>query len=1406
MADVRITAPEGTTLGEVLPLLADVAGHSPSRVSCAGETVTMEAVLGTPPLLHGVVLALDEPRRVTESPSGPMELTVVAGPDAGHRLPIGADPVVVGRTAGTGLSLGDVRLSRRHARITLSDSGFQVTDLSSTNGTRCGGADLEQGGAAAVMDSDTIAIGSSRLRIERSRGLAATTRPRGDGHLLVNRSPRTVAPATFSTVTAPTPPTPPRRGRIPWVAAALPVPFAGLLAVFFGPQMLAFALLSPLMLIGNVVSDRWGARREYARDLAAHTLTLEERQREFDTLRNLEREQRWRETPDPAEVLAIATRPGSRLWERRLGGADVSRVRVGVGSLPSRTGWSGGGRGNSNGGSVRLGSGGSVEHPDLDDLPVEVDLEEAGGLGIAGPESDVESVVRSILGQLVALHSPRELRLIVCTSGDEGRSALSWLRWLPHTATFGDLDECLEALRDVVSGRESRATTSGGVLAGSARSAGPGEPRVLCVIPDAAIDSGSGLVDLLERGRGFGVWSLAGASSTAALPASCRAVVGLGTSGGAGRDSARLDVDGATPVAAFTPDQVGWWWGERIGRSLAPLLDATGEGESLPSSVDLLDLLPWVDPDAGVEPALLADHWRAGSGRPLATLGRVMGDDWTIDLAADGPHLLVGGTTGSGKSELLRSLVTSLALESSPQDLTFVLVDYKGGSAFGECGDLPHTVGLVTNLDDGLARRALVSLEAEITRRESLLAGSGARDFDEHRRLAGGLPRLVIVIDEFRLLADELPDFIDGVVSLAAVGRSLGVHLVLATQRPAGAITADIQTNVNLRIAMRMRDASDSQDVIGAADAARIPPTLPGRGYARGGDGELVEFQAARVGVGRTTGPATVARLDDHGHPLAPPARLSTNSSAGGTVGTGDVGTDSNLAVVVRAIRDASAAAGHERPHRPWLPPLPEHLAWGSGDGTAVGLVDSPARQRQDRFAHDGHGHWLLVGGPRSGRTSALRTILASHLAQADRTVHAYVIDSSGRLDDLASLPQVGAVVRSDDLPRVRRLVARLREHSRATDGDASHRPDVLLLVDGWDRLDADDDLALDGARDQLLDLLRAGESGLRAVVTSDRSALSSRLAGLCAETFLLPLADPSEALYAGLSPRDLPSTSAPGRGVRLRDRLEVQFALRDALDEVGSLPAGWTTPIEVVDLPDGVDHAELLARAPRDARWPIGMSADSGTTAAIDVVVHGRRLLVTGAARSGRSTALATIGRAAVRDGRAVVVVERPGAGVAAQCGALLSIDPWEVDPLVRARQEHRDLVVLVDDADRLEGTPVEPLLTEIAGLVDRDGGAIVLTTTPGAAAQAFRGPIHAVAGAESGIALCPRTPGDGEPFGIRAPRGLLAIPGRALLVSGRRVEEIQVAIGGAVAAAPAPAFAASSITAEPAPGQSRV
>ena len=286
---------------------------------------------------------------------------------------------------------------------------------------------------------------------------------------------------------------------------------------------------------------------------------------------------------------------------------------------------------------------------------------------------------------------------------------------------------------------------------------------------------------------------------------------------------------------------------------MSPLVDAgavVADDSDLPRAVSWLEL---TDPRLGDDPMAVIERWQestsiltgpaAQGARRLGTLravvGAAAGEPHALDLRLHGPHALLGGTTGAGKSELLQTWILAMAAAHSPQRVTFLLVDYKGGSAFRECVQLPHTVGLVTDLNPHLVRRALVSLGAELTYREQLFARKRVKDLQEMEKTGDPdtPPSLVIVVDEFAALVHEVPEFVDGMVNVAQRGRSLGLHLILATQRPAGVIKDNLRANTNLRLALRMADETDSLDVLGSPEAVHIDPELPGRAVSKTGPG-----------------------------------------------------------------------------------------------------------------------------------------------------------------------------------------------------------------------------------------------------------------------------------------------------------------------------------------------------------------------------------------------------------------------------------------------------------------------------------------------------------------------------------------------------------------------------------------
>ncbi|MFC8503529.1 FtsK/SpoIIIE domain-containing protein [Pedococcus sp. NPDC057267] len=1388
--ELEVEAAAGCTSGELGRAVATHLGVDADTLCSRGRAVPSASLVGVAPLVDGAALTLGGARTgggQRPGPRSPVQLAVAHGPDCGRTLELHPGTHTVGRSRDADFCLDDPGLSRVHAEVHVSSDGVQVADLGSTNGTRIDGERL--GARPCPARSGTlVTAGASVLRLGPAPEVPATTRPRPDGTTAVNRRPRVLDTPTPTAIALPTPPDVPGRTRVPWVAMLLPIPFAAVLAAFFGPMMLAFAVMGPAVMAGTALTDRVGARRRYAEESTQHARRHSEATARVDRAAAQEAAELRRAHPDPATVLATACGPTARLWERRRHDRDTLCVSLGTCDRPSTTRI------------IRPQGDDGTDHVVLTGVPCVLPWATVGTAGLCGARAHVLGLARSVIGQVATLHSPADVRLVLLTAEAHAQD-WGWLVRLPHLR--GDDGALLDGALAVGSSEAAPLVARLGELVARHRQEGTSSGRgthgpwtVVVVDGGAELTEVPGLAEVLAEGSAAGVVALVLSPERGALPPGCRAVVDL-----ARPALPRLELPGSEQQR-LAVDRVGAWWADRLSRALAPLRDATpvAGGASLPERLSLATVTGTDSWDAGQ----LAARWGSHPAVTAVPVGAGPDGAFVLDLAGDGPHVLVGGTTGSGKSELLRTLVASLAVHHRPDRLSLVLVDYKGGAAFRECADLPHVSGLVTDLDEHLAGRALTSLSAELKRRERVLHAADVPDFAAYQRhLASGdlpLARLVVVVDEFRALADELPAFVDGMVRFAALGRSLGVHVVLATQRPAGVVRADIKANVNLRIALRVRDDAESQDVIGAGDAARIPSTTPGRALCSAGGAAPVTFQAAHVGGPAPSPPAGGIRVRELrlGRPVDP------RGTSGPKATTADEGPGpTELQVLVRAAREAAERLGVPPPPAAWLPPLPDLLQPSPGaaglppTAAVLGLADRPGEQAQEPFTIDlsAPGHWAFVGAGGTGRTTALLGLAAAATAQLPPgALHLYAV-SGGSLAAVAALPHCGAHVPWDDLPRLHRLVERLAESMavrRAELAASPHPsvagwraaaplqapPHVLLLLDDWDLLQGRaDEAPAGGLTDRLLSLLREGDGlGLTAVLTGGRSLLVGRAAIAAPHRVLLRQSDPADALLVGLPPGALPEHQPPGRGV-LPDGTEVQLAVPGPWQPAGDR-AGVPvrSPLRVQPVPALVTEDSLGPPAPGEVA--LGRGGDDGGILSLDPVVDGRRWLVCGAPRSGVTTALRLIAGRAAAAGRPVALVGcDPGATVPA---GVTACDPLDARTLVDLRRAAPDLVVVVDDAETLVDTPLDPVIREVAALVERDRGLLVCGSDATALAGQYRGPAVEVARYRTGLLLGRCGTLEAELLGVRVPDGGAQRPGRGLLVSRGRATPIQVALAG--------------------------
>ncbi|MFS0701950.1 type VII secretion protein EccCa [Cellulomonas sp. 179-A 4D5 NHS] len=1086
--------------------------------------------------------------------------------------------------------------------------------------------------------------------------------------------------------------------------------------------------------VGFAISSRGAQRKQHRAQRELYLDYLEQLRRDLTRRTEAARLDAAVLHPEPAALVPLVRDP-ARLWERRRRDADFLSVRLGTGSVP----WFGLSVPPPESpmqphdpillSEARL----IAEQAErVAAMPVTVDLRGAGVVAVIGDREQAVGVVRSLLLQLAAHHGPDDVA-VAAAFGEDRAADWHGLDLLPHVQDPELFDGPVPARR-IAPDVDALAHVLGATLtdrlqhAHSARRTGATrtQPSRLVVVVDdhgrraSRLPVGGGaslrelgvtvvhvLADRLDepndvdvrvtlRGDGSPGASVGGPVGTSVRERAHRSATaaagGPAVAAGAPPDDGQsvLTVDAGTPTAvdvALVPDVTSPTLFASTARALAALRvsAATAQDEQGNRTLDVAELLG-VEGVEDLDPELL---WRPRAASeflrvPFATDD--LGGPVHLDLKESaqlgmGPHGICIGATGSGKSEMLRTLILSLALTHPPEDLSMILVDYKGGAAFAPFVGLPHLAGLIDNLADDpqLTTRARASIQGEVVRRQRLLKDAGSspsithyRELRRERPDLPPMPHLFVVIDEFGELLTAEPEFIDLFLQIGRIGRSIGVHLLLSSQRIEGGKLRGLDTYLSYRLGLRTFSEPESQMVLSTADAYHLP-ALPGYGYLKVDTSVYTRFRAGYV-----SGPVERLRAPrDEGvepRPLLLPRyngiRRERADEGGAPVlsrpGTGRTFIDES----VQRVRD------DERAVRPvWLPPLPDRLALGlvvdrAGDrgpglSTVMGLEDDPAQQRQDPWRLDlarAGGHVAVIGAPQSGRSTLLRTIAASlALTHTPRDVAVYGMDlTGGGLQRIEQFPHVGGVATRANRDRLARLVEELggmlalREQvfkARSIDSMAQLRvqhaagrvpeldaADVVLLVDGYGQIRQDFE-ELEGAFVDLM--LRAAGFGIHLVLGMTRwSELRMGHQALVGTRVELRLNDPAESSID----RKLSSTisvDTPGR-VLLDSKNFAHVAL-PVLDVVPDEAVGdelealarrtaqsWSGPAAapIRLLPLHVDPAELPDAFDEPDVVPIGLRQDTMEAALWDFAGDDQHLLVLGDARSGKSTLLRTIAR----------------------------------------------------------------------------------------------------------------------------------------------------------------------------------
>lgn len=693
-----------------------------------------------------------------------------------------------------------------------------------------------------------------------------------------NRPPRIQFPAMEADeVTIPTPPTTPETTEQNLLSALVPVLGIAVMSIFYvfraatgGGEGIGFAL--PMLILGfftiggTVLANRMRKnelerRREDAE--INYIRLLEKKRARLQAAHDAQLAILENDFPRPQMWLNAALTRDQRLWERRPADEDFTAFRLGEGRIPS---------------AIKI----NTPDPDLDsplldralsladeyrflpDAPVIASLTADVSIGVAGRRAQVLKAVRAAICNLALTHAPQDLHIHLIapqSHSDEWK----WMEWLPH-ASQSHRGGAADLIATDTNSIRNLMGLLGQVIDERKEQKGAKLPHLLVIIDDPLLVEEEAVYStILKEGGAVGASALCLVSSFEQVPSQCAAVLEIedrdafrfARVGEAGFEVEGKRIDGMSPADA-----------EHIARALsAVVVRETGGSGRIPRRVDFLQMygVRYVEE--------LQDKIRARWRRPIrkgllpfaAPIGR---ESLAVDTAIwldeehHGPHGMLAGTTGSGKSELLQTLICALVLEHDPRLLTMLLIDFKGGATFNVFANLPHTVGMVTNLDSIRVNRALEALKAETTFRQQFLDSMNVRDINQYHRFFAAtpqrvedplykpLPHLFIIVDEFAQLAKEMPDFMRELVRTVQVGRSLGLHLILGTQSPMDVITDEMNANLQFRMCLRVQNIEASRAMLRRPDAAFLPAGWPGRGYFQvGTQGMFKQFQTAYVGA-----------------------------------------------------------------------------------------------------------------------------------------------------------------------------------------------------------------------------------------------------------------------------------------------------------------------------------------------------------------------------------------------------------------------------------------------------------------------------------------------------------------------------------------------------------------------------
>lgn len=1026
---------------------------------------------------------------VSLDPEGRAALYVTDGEGpVAERLRLPLDGVIrFGRREQNDVCIKNPYVSGQHFQMHCREGIFWVEDSGSTyglyvNGRRVIRANVRSGDVISILHINIILennellfenVGTG-LRVRDRAGdafIGGAAKAEEDGGLKYRRSPRTQEELPGEPILLANPPqaggqTGIRRGLFA-SAVGTGAMFAANLATggLASPALLAARAASLVAPVTSIAAQTGATREERKKREAYDRQRMEkygrymaEQKARIEAVADKQRKIISQENPPAAKCLESLENLQRSLWERSPLDRDFLHVRLGMGyeDLCVEV-------------KYRADQGFTMENDRLellaaqiveetaivDQVPARVDLRSYQRVGIVGGRQRVIEQVRNLLVCLTTAHSFSDVRIAGIFRKEEERQ-FSSLRWLPHVwddagkgryLSFerGQTHRLCEAFLPLLRERRGR----------------EGLPHYIFILGSREDVQDEEIMQYLAEGEPpCGVSVLFLFDNLYSLPHNCQFIIDVDNGPCGFRKDKVNNKFIYTPDAPVAPEAF-----DSYCRTMSAIeLEGFATAAELPEGIGFLE-------GFGVKRVEELEAYERWTGSlpykslaaPIGSLGG--GKTFSLDIheRAHGPHGLVAGTTGSGKSETLQSWILSMAVNYHPHDVVFVLIDYKGGGMANLLTELPNVVGKITNISSGIGR-SLISLQAEMKRRQRIFDACKeyqVNHIDKYQRLyregkaKEPLPHLVIVADEFAELRKQEPEFMAGLVSASRIGRSLGIHLVLATQKPSGVVDDQIQSNSNFRLCLKVQDAADSKEMIRRPDAARI--TQPGRGFIRvGEDVVFQEFQSFWSGAAYGGQEPPSGKTGDHGaNPICLVAMDGTRMRIVEEPLVARPDRD-ELSAVRDYLREVAREKGIEKLPGPWLEDLPEKLSLeellegrcAAFDGRAwpeeglpwmkipIGMYDCPEEQSQGTLYLDlpGQGHTAIYGAPGTGKTTMLKSIvwaLCQCFSPGEAVV--YILDCGGwSMKGLEGLPHVGGVALSSEEEKMRKTAPLILEEMEA--------------------------------------------------------------------------------------------------------------------------------------------------------------------------------------------------------------------------------------------------------------------------------------------------------------------------------------------------------------------------------------